>query len=52
MGIGAQLIGMIGVCIALGIYLDGYFGTNPILTVVLSLVGVIGGLWVSVRDLL
>lgn len=52
MGIGAQLIGTIGVSIFIGIWLDGYFGTNPWLTIALSLVGVIGGLWVSVKDLL
>lgn len=52
MGIGAQLIGTIGVGVFVGIWLDGQFGTNPILTVILSLVGVVGGLWVSVRDLI
>ena len=52
MGIGAQLIGTIGVCVFIGLYLDGQFGTNPWITVALSLVGVIGGLWVSVKDLL
>jgi F0F1-type ATP synthase assembly protein I len=52
MGIGAQLIGTIGVCLFLGLYLDGQLGTNPWLTVLLSLVGVIGGLYVSLKDLL
>ncbi|NJB84770.1 F0F1-type ATP synthase assembly protein I [Lewinella marina] len=52
MGIGAQLIGTIGVCIFIGLWLDGQFGTNPWLTILLSLVGVIGGLYVSVKDLL
>ncbi|MBB4078416.1 F0F1-type ATP synthase assembly protein I [Lewinella aquimaris] len=52
MGIGAQLIGTIGVCIFIGIWLDGQLGTNPWITILLSLVGVIGGLWVSVKDLL
>ncbi len=52
MGIGAQLIGMIGVSIFIGIWADGYFGTNPWITIVMSLVGVLGGLYVSVKDLL
>ncbi|WP_116107896.1 AtpZ/AtpI family protein [Lewinella sp. IMCC34191] len=52
MGLGAQLIGTIMVCVFLGHYLDGQFGTNPWITVVLSLVGVVGGLWVSIKDLL
>jgi F0F1-type ATP synthase assembly protein I len=52
MGTGAQLIGTIGVCIFIGLYLDGQLGTNPWLTVLLSLVGVVGGLYVSLKDLL
>ena len=52
MGIGAQLIGTIGVCIAIGLYLDGQLGTNPWITIVLSLIGVVGGLYISVKDLL
>ncbi len=52
MGIGAQLIGTIGVSVFIGLYLDGQFGTNPWITVIMSLVGVIGGLWVSIKDLL
>lgn len=52
MGIGAQLVGTIGVCVFIGLWLDGQLGTNPWLTIVLSLVGVIGGLYVSVKDLL
>lgn len=52
MGIGAQLIGTIGVCVAIGLYLDGQLGTNPWITIVLSLIGVIGGLYISVKDLL
>ncbi|MCP9235643.1 AtpZ/AtpI family protein [Lewinella sp. JB7] len=52
MGIGAQLIGTIGVCIFIGLWLDGQLGTNPWITILLSLIGVVGGLWVSVKDLL
>lgn len=52
MGIGAQLIGMIGICIGTGLYADAQLGTNPWLTIVMSLIGVVGGLYVSVKDLL
>ncbi|WP_420460788.1 AtpZ/AtpI family protein [Neolewinella sp.] len=52
MGIGAQLIGMIGICVGIGLYADSQLGTNPWITIVMSLVGVIGGLYVSVKDLL
>lgn len=47
-----QLAVSIGVCAAIGIYLDGYFETKPILTVVLSLFGVFGGLYIALKDLL
>lgn len=52
MGVGAQLIGTIGVCVFIGYQLDAALNTNPWLTVALSLVGVVGGLWISVKDLL
>jgi len=52
MGIGGQLIGTIGVSVFIGIWLDSYFDTNPWLTIVMSLIGVVGGLWVSIKDLL
>ncbi|PPK85861.1 putative F0F1-ATPase subunit (Ca2+/Mg2+ transporter) [Neolewinella xylanilytica] len=52
MGLGAQLIATIGISVAIGLYLDGQFGTNPWITVAMSLLGVVGGLWVSIKDLL
>ncbi len=52
MGIGAQLIGTIGISIFIGIWADGQLGTNPWITILMSLVGVIGGLYISVKDLL
>ena len=51
-GLGFQMIATICVFTFLGIYLDGYFETDPILTVVLSLVGVAAGLYVALRDFL
>ena len=52
MGIGVQLAGTIGACVLLGLFLDGQFDSSPWFTVALSVVGVVGGLYVSVRDLL
>lgn len=51
-GMTTQLAVSIGVCAAIGIYLDGYFNTKPILTVVLALFGVFGGLYIALKDLL
>ena len=49
-GMATQLAVSIGACALLGRYLDGRFETNPILTVVLSLFGVFGGLYVALKD--
>ncbi|MEL6803654.1 MAG: AtpZ/AtpI family protein [Bacteroidota bacterium] len=51
-GMTTQLAISIGICAGLGLYLDGYFDTKPILTVILSLVGVFGGLYLALKDLL
>lgn len=49
-GMAFQMIGILLVCVLGGIWLDGRLGTNPWLTVFLSLVGVGGGLYVSLKD--
>ena len=46
------MIGVICAFVFAGIWLDGYFGTEPLLTIVLSLVGVAGGLYSGLRDFL
>ena len=51
-GIAGTLIGTIGVCLGLGLWADSAWGTSPWLTIVGSLVGVVGGLYVSLKDLL
>ncbi|MEM6879361.1 MAG: AtpZ/AtpI family protein [Bacteroidota bacterium] len=51
-GMTTQLGASIGVCAFIGIYLDGYFEVKPILTVLMSLVGVFGGLYLALKDLL
>ena len=50
-GLAVQLIFTIGIFLGLGLWADGQLGTKPLLTVVGSLVGVIGGLWVALKDL-
>ncbi len=51
-GLGFQMIATICAFVFLGIYLDGYLGIEPILTIVLSLTGVAAGLYVALRDFL
>jgi ATP synthase protein I len=51
-GLAMQLIVTILVFTFLGQYLDGQLGTDPWLTVVFSLIGVVGGLYLSLRDFL
>lgn len=49
-GMAFQMIGVMLACVFAGIYLDGRLGTSPLLTVVLSLMGVAGGLYVALKD--
>ena len=51
-GMAFQMIGVILVFVFGGIYLDDWLGTDPWATVVLSLLGVTAGLYVSLRDFL
>jgi len=45
LGLGTQLAVTVVVMVLLGVWLDGKFSTKPILTVVFSFIGVIGGLY-------
>lgn len=49
-GMATQLAISITVCALLGRYLDGRFETGSLLTVVLSLFGVFGGLYLALKD--
>lgn len=49
-GMGAQMIVIILVFVFGGMYLDEWLGTDPWGTVVLSLLGVTAGLYVSLKD--
>lgn len=51
-GMAFQMIGVILVFVFGGIYLDDWLGTDPWATVILSLLGVTAGLYVSLRDFL
>lgn len=51
-GMAIQMAVVILVFVLAGQWLDGYFGTDPILTVVCSLLGVGGGLYSALRDFL
>jgi len=49
-GMAFQMIGVIVAFVFGGIYLDEWLATSPLFTVVLSLLGVAGGLYVSLKD--
>lgn len=51
-GMAFQMIGIILAFVFAGIYLDGWLDTDPWLTVIMSLLGVTAGLYVSLRDFL
>ena len=51
-GMAFQMIGVLLACVFGGIYLDDLLGTDPILTIVMSLVGVAGGLYLALKDLI
>lgn len=51
-GMAIQMIGIMLFFVLGGIYLDGQFGTSPLLTVIMSLLGVGGGLYSSLKDFL
>lgn len=49
-GMAFQMIGILLAFVFAGVYLDEWLGTDPILTLVMSLLGVAGGLYVSLKD--
>ena len=51
-GLAFQMIGTILVFVFAGIYADDYFGYDSLFTVILSLLGVAGGLYVALKDFL
>lgn len=51
-GVGVQFGLTIFLLTLLGIWLDGRFGTRPLFTMVLLLLGFVGGTWSLVRQVL
>lgn len=51
-GMAFQMIGILLAFAFGGIYLDKWLGTSPLFTVIMSLLGVSGGLYVSLKDFL
>ena len=51
-GMAVQMAGVIVAFVFAGIYLDEWLGTDPYLTVTLSLLGVGAGLYSALRDFL
>lgn len=49
-GMAFQMIGVMLAFVFGGIYLDSWLETSPLLTVVMSLFGVSGGLYVALKD--
>ncbi len=51
-GMAFQMIGILLAFVFVGIYLDRWLETDPIFTLVMSLLGVAGGLYTSLKDFL
>jgi ATP synthase protein I len=51
-GLGLQLAVTVTAMVFLGIWLDGQFGTKPILTIVLAFFGVFAGMYTFIRSVL
>jgi len=49
-GLGFQMLAIISISVFLGIKLDQWLHTPQIFTIVLSLVGVVGGIYLAIKD--
>ncbi len=52
LGLGLQLAGTVTVMFFIGVWLDGKFKTEPVLTIVFSFLGVASGLYNFIRTVL
>lgn len=50
LGLGTQLAVTIVAMVFLGVWLDGKFSTTPILTIIFSFLGIIGGLYSFIKS--
>ena len=51
-GLGLQLAVTVTLMVFLGIWLDGQFGTKPILTIVCAFLGVFAGMYTFIKSVL
>ncbi|MBC6993997.1 AtpZ/AtpI family protein [Neolewinella lacunae] len=51
-GMAFQMIGIILILTLAGVYLDRWLGWTPVATVILSLTGVVAGLYTALKDFL
>ena len=51
-GLGTQLAATVTVMVLLGVWLDGKFDTEPVLTVIFSFLGVVTGLYSFIKTAL
>ena len=51
-GLGLQLAGTVTVSVFIGIWLDGQFDTNPVLTIVFAFFGVFAGMYNFIKTVL
>jgi ATP synthase protein I len=50
LGLGLQLAVTVTLMVFLGIWLDGKFGTKPVLTIIFSFLGVFAGLYTFIKS--
>jgi ATP synthase protein I len=51
-GLGLQLAVTVTVMVFIGIWLDGYFETKPVLTIVFAFLGVFAGMYTFIKSVL
>ena len=49
-GLGFQMLAVIGLSVFFGIKLDQWLHTKQIFTIILSMIGVIAGIWLAIKD--
>ncbi len=50
LGLGTQLAVTIVAMVFLGVWLDGKFSTTPVLTIIFSFIGIVGGLYSFIKS--
>ncbi|MEO8399525.1 MAG: AtpZ/AtpI family protein [Ignavibacteriaceae bacterium] len=52
LGLGTQLAATVTIMVFVGIWLDGKFNTNPILTIACSFLGIFAGMYSFIRSVI